>query len=82
MKPALIPESEDFLYWDPETIRGYPHSPGGEREVNDVPPSERQQDTLWRTLSRHGLASLALGFGAGVFASAALSLAVLLLSAG
>lgn len=36
MSTLLIPESEDFLYWDPETIAWYPNPPesmdGGEEE--------------------------------------------------
>lgn len=27
MTPSLAPESEDFLYWDPETIAWYPDRP-------------------------------------------------------
>ncbi len=27
MTRLLIPESEDFLYWDPETIDRYPEPP-------------------------------------------------------
>lgn len=81
MSARLVPESEDFLYWDPETIGAYPQSPGGKREVAHGTAPECPPQSLWRVLSRQGLASLALGFGAGVFVSAALSLAVLLLCA-
>lgn len=34
MNAPLIPESEDFLYWDPEAIGRYPEPPPeGEAEV-------------------------------------------------
>lgn len=82
MSTRLVPESEDFLYCSPETIAGYPQRSEEITADAQRPSAEVGQQVLWRTLSRHGLAALMLGFGAGMFASAALSLAVMLLSAG
>lgn len=82
MTSRLIPESEEFLYWNPETIARYPQP--SEEVAADAqthsPVSDGQ--AIWRTLSRQGLASLMLGFGAGLFSSALLSLVVLLLGTG
>jgi len=30
MSRILVPQSEDFLYWDPEEICRYPQPPGSE----------------------------------------------------
>lgn len=82
MRPHLVPESEDFLYCSPETIGGYPQRSAPDREALKAAPVATEAASVWRTLSRQGFAALVLGFGAGMFASAALSLVLLLLSAG